>query len=804
MATDSASTTTSPAAEPAPALWQAPIFALGVGALVAVFLCRPIWPDSPARRIDRDLRAARQALERPDPQVDQALKLAHRALESASDEAQERVGEAALLVGTCYIRMADKADPAHAAEKWQEAKQFLDQAEQAGVPEEDRPRLTYRLGKVGFHTGAPVQQVIDQLQESVEAAENNRVEGYDLLTRAYLRLTPPDLNRALEANRKLRDEVAEISEAELSAAQLTGGGLLLRLGKPEEARKSLEIISKQAPPHIQLRAQLLEARSYQDEKRWLEAARLYNTALALTVTDARVSIPKPGRVYYNLGLCYYNLDQPLEAADAWQKCVKLARGAEGPAAAIVLADLRLLESLPDKAASAEKAQEAAQAALTALKRAVENVTTAEQWKNPLVCLKRAREVFDRAVTKFRETGRYKMALDVLEPYRRIGLRRQLLVLEGELASEWARSRQEKAQAAKEILPDEEKKEIQELFARAAKVYGEAADLPDLKPKEQGKFLWLSISNHLAAGENQEAGSKLRRLVKMDLEPARLGEAWYRLGEECRTEGKPEDANTAYRECVRYDIPPYAFLARYRLALALLQAGDRDEAEATLVENVRQLRFEAERESLVALTESLLTLGNLLYQRRDYRRAARYLEDALGRIKDHPDATRGRYQLADSYRQIAAQENMSFLLGESMSAETRAHFQKEHRRWLQKAADEFAALDAYLEGGGSQGKLTREQCDQVPFITASCWFNLGQYEKALKVYQRLIVRHAKRPRRLVDALGGAVTCHAALGQANMVRQRLLQIQTDALPQLPQPDRDAWQQWLNEATKGLGRL
>src|SRR5207248_8127746 len=140
----------------------------------------------------------------------------------------------------------------------------------------------------------------------------------------------------------------EASEEDLSTAKLQGGELLLRLGKPEEARQSLGKIDKDAPPAILVRALLLEARSHQDEEKWADAAGLYTKALA----NVKVPLPQPAQVYYNLGLCYRKLDQPKEAAEAWQKCAELARGEEGPAAAIVLADLRLLEPAPEKAVEA--------------------------------------------------------------------------------------------------------------------------------------------------------------------------------------------------------------------------------------------------------------------------------------------------------------------------------------------------------------------------------------------------------------------------------------------------------------------
>lgn len=780
MATNTAPTATSHGGHRRPAtaqvLWQAPVFVLGVTTLLGIWFARPLWPDSPGRAIDRDLSAARQILSRLDGDAEQAVRLAHRALEACA-HFPDRAGEAQLLLGTAHLRLAERTDALRAREEWLQARQYLEQADASGVPEADRMKLSYRLAKVGYHTGDQLPRVISRLEQTAEEADN-RAEAYGLLTQAYLKLPKPDLAHAVEANRKLRD-VAEASEADLSAAKLLGGELLLRLGKPEEARKSLEKISDQAAPAVVVKARLLRGRSFEDEKQWGEAARLYNAALA----DGRAAAPEPGAVYYHLGLCYRNQEQPKEAARAWQECVNLAREPEAAAAALALADLRLQEP-------------ALEAVVEPLTVAVQPVKEAKEWTNALIDLTHAREVYERAIAAFRQASRQDLAMKTLPAYARIADARRALLLRGEVAAEWARSKLDAAPGVKP--PPEVEAKAKELFKQAADVYTQAANLANLEPVVKGNYLWNSALNFLACNDQPQAIVRLEDFVKLPLEPARLGEGWYRLAEVYRTSGDSKAAVPAYHKCMEFDTR-FAYRARYQLAMCHLLAGNLDEAEASLVFNLKMLRFDADPE---ALSQSLFALGNLLYQRRDYRRVVRYLEDALGRFKDNPEVTRARYLLADSYRQIAAQENQSFLLGENMSAETRQHFQKEHRRWLQKAADEFAVLDRYLETPEGKDHLTAEQRIQVPFIAAKCWFNLGQYDKSLEIYDRLIDRYPGKVEGL-DALGGAVSCHAALGQIDKVKQRLLQIKNQ-LPQMPEDVRGPWEEWVKEAIKPLKDL
>jgi len=87
-------------------LWQAPLFVLGIAALIAVWFGRPLFPDNPARNLERDLASVREMLAMPNGDIEKALKLAHHALDKTAI-APELAGEAALLVGTAHMRLAE-------------------------------------------------------------------------------------------------------------------------------------------------------------------------------------------------------------------------------------------------------------------------------------------------------------------------------------------------------------------------------------------------------------------------------------------------------------------------------------------------------------------------------------------------------------------------------------------------------------------------------------------------------------------------------------------------------------------------
>jgi tetratricopeptide (TPR) repeat protein len=664
------------------------------------------------------------------------------------------------------------------------------------VPEADGGRLAYRLGKVGFHAHDDPQRVVDRLGAGMAQADD-QAEAYNLLTQAFLRLPQPDLARALWANEKLRKEVPLVGEEVLGPARLLGGELYLRLKMPEKARKVLEMVGEQAPPDLLARARVLRARSFQEQGKWAEAAALYREASA----DDRAQPAERARVLYDLGLCHRALDQAPEAARAWEECVGKARGPEGPAAALGLAELRLREPALEKA-------------LENLARAAGDVRTPADWNNPLVDLLPAQALFEQAAQVFRQAGRFDLALKLTGPYERLAWPGRAPVLRAEVAAAWARARQEQARQVKsndEQLAEEVA--ARDLFAQAGAAYGEAADRAG-RPELKAEFLWLGAAQYVACQEYARAIERLEQFLQAGPQVAgaagRQGEAWYLLGEAHRRLNQKDAAAEAYRACIKFPTP-FAYRARYQLALAALETGDLDEAEAALSLNLKLLRFDPDME---AQEKSLFALGDLLYQRRNYRMVVRRLEEALGRFPANPEATWAHYQLADSYRQLAAQENQNSLIGESMTADTKAHFQREHSRWLEKAADEFTELARFLETPEAQGHLSPEQQTQVPFIAARCRFNLGQYDEALRLYERLAERHPSGVEGLL-ALGGTVSCHAgllqaaksaksaksrdeALRHADKIRQRLAEMQA-LLPTVDGLARQEWEKWVRDATE-----
>jgi tetratricopeptide (TPR) repeat protein len=826
-----------------------PVFLAGVAALVAVWLYRPVWLNQPARQFERDRVALRRLLANPDSDPAEVVRLAEQAV-TASEQIEGQAGEAYFLLGSALIRVAERAGPQDAWQHWGAARLNLEKAEKLGVPEEDLFLLTYRLGKAGFYAADDPKTVVQRLAKSADLVEHPTVPGdraerpgeaYWLLTQAYLRLQPPDLEAALAANTKLRTRVAGVREEVLAPARLLSAELNLKLHRVAKARDDLQLITDLAPPDIQVRAHMLRARSYQEEGRWRDAASHWQALLE----DKSLTPPNSNDIRYQLGVCYQRLKQPEEAAHLWEECLRGPGGEEVAAAAVALAEVRLQGPRPESA-------------LEALTLALQPVKSPGDWHNSLVSADKVREVVEAMIQSYRQAGKLDLALAAAEAYHKLAVAPRAAILRAEVATEWARALHNQARQAKpsETLKADEEG-IRGLFVRAGAAYAEAAEVtrPAL---EHADLLYLSGLRYLEgqdftkAFERLEQARKLEESAKDTLPPdkvlerqARLGEIWFHLGEARRQQKERElaaaanteerrqlktweDSLAAYSECTQYPTP-FTHRARYQLSLLLIETRELDRAKDILTQNVTQLRKEPEPDAEV-LEQSLFALGGVLYRQRNYGEAISRFEDALQMVRRRDDAgaraaltpevALARYHLADSYLQMYLKLSKDAADG-SQSRDNQEHFRQEARTSLQKADNAFRELEQLLQTPEGKGYLTEVDRLDVAMSVADCQFYLssGNYEAARELYEKLIQRltnelnavkdlgAAQRDQceYLLQALSRTIGVYAAYRKPEYVQQRVAdtrKVLEQVKPALTPEKYEEWQKWL-EVASGSGK-
>jgi tetratricopeptide (TPR) repeat protein len=748
-------------------LWQVPVFLAGATALAVVWFLRAPT-DSGPRQAVRQLAHARQILSRPDGDAEAAAQAAQHALDVTGPDG-DLTGEAYFLLGTARMRQGDHTNGEAGKPHWVAARQAFEEADHHGVSaDDDKRHLRYRLAKVCFHTGDDPRHVAELLAAAASEAEDG-AEAYDLLSQAYLLQNPPDYQKALEANTKLREQ-SVLRDDMLAKVKLRSGELKLKLGHAEDARKDLELIGPSAPPAVISRARLLRARSYQEESKWNLAAEQWQAALS----DAREPPANRTEVLYLLGVCHRRLNQTDEALKAWDDCVRSGAGtAEAVAAAVQLAELRLERKEYD-------------AALELLASATAAVRKPADWNNPYVDRGRALEALEKAAKTFREAGQFELALKLAGDFERLAPPARALTLRAEAATEWAQKRKGTPDGAKPS--PEEEQEALNLLRDAGDAFLAAGNA--VAPEDESHFdlLWKAAYRFSEAKDLSRAVSTLEQVLKEEKRPKRLGEGWFLLGEARRQSKDLAAAEAAYIECVKY--PPFAYRACNQLAQLYWDSGRADQARDTLVQNLAQLRFDRDAE---ALEKSLYMLGNFAFQLHEYLEVTRRLEEALGQFPSNPEQTRARYQLAESYRQLATDAKRDELLGDSPNPEYIKHLREKHRHFLQKAADEYQELAGFLEKPESAGHLTADERKLIPFTAALCRFNLGQYPEALSIYDHLIEQNISVTVTL-QALGGAARCHFGLQQGDKMRQRLDEIRK-GIASLDKPQQQEWEEWLS---------
>ena len=290
-----------------------------------------------------------------------------------------------------------------------------------------------------------------------------------------------------------------------------------------------------------------------------------------------------------------------------------------------------------------------------------------------------------------------------------------------------------------------------------------------KPADEANLLWLAISCYREAPDNSQVIGLGEHFRKVNERVDRKGECLYLLGEAYRQEKQPVEAENAYKECILYPTP-IAFRARYQLAVFALDRGNKDEAENTLNQNLQLMRLDSNADA-EAREKSMFALGDLCFKKCNYANAVRRLEEAVGQFQNNPEVPRARYQLAESYRQLAVQMNRDILENKYKSPENLEHLRTEYRNWMQKAAEEFQGLTLFLEKAADPGRyLSEEERKIVPFNAADCRFNLGKYDEALEMYNELVARRDRDPQKL-QALAGAVRCLSAMRRYDEMRERL---------------------------------
>lgn len=752
-------------------LWQVPVFFLSLIVMASVWLGRPLWRKTEAELFRERLREVQMALEARPPDLEEVLSLGN-ALLAESEQFPSLAGQLHFCLGSAYLLSAQDQEGIRRQASLKQARFHLERADILGVPPRWKPKLDYRLGKVWYHFGHDPKQVIERLRNTIETAADDQAEGYAMLTQAYLRLPVPDVANALATTKK-HLSLPTANDALLAPVRLLRGKLLFQLDRVDEARQVLGRIGDEAAPEIRAEARYWQAKCAQRQLKWAEAAKLWEAVLA----DSKHSPKDRGRILCFLGICYRELQQDEDAIRVWEAALAY-EGEVGQAAAFALAEIKLIGPEPA-------------AAFSYYERALKDVASADNYRNALVGLKEARLLVERGCRRYRETGDYDRAQRLARLYQRIADRGVAEELYALAADAWALERKKAG--------DEPAARVH--FREAGLAFASVADAVD-KPDQQAKWLWLAADRLIQAHDHKKALAILDRYLKVESDSVKLGQGWYTLAQVYEALKDESSALVAYRKSIEYP-GPYAFRARYRLAIHDLRMGNLDDAEAALQQNLELMR---EHPDPTTQEKCLYKLADLLFQRKRYRQASLRWREALDRFPDNPQALQARLNLADCYRQLAIEEAKQ-RANPSVPPDVMAHHQAQYRRWLNMALANYKKITLDLAAKQSSGTLTPDEdriLRQADFAIAECHIDLGQYQEAIQLYEALVARYHHQVEHL-QALRQIWRCHWIMKQpakakktAEQVGRVLAEIDDEAFRKRPDSHtRQEWQQWLEWA-------
>jgi tetratricopeptide (TPR) repeat protein len=154
-------------------------------------------------------------------------------------------------------------------------------------------------------------------------------------------------------------------------------------------------------------------------------------------------------------------------------------------------------------------------------------------------------------------------------------------------------------------------------------------------------------------------------------------------------------------------------------------------------------------------------------------AIRYLDEAVQRYPNAPEASAASYDIAEAYRHAAKLPDKSLLAEPTPSR--RLEFAQQRREWLESAADVHLRLQTRLLEKQRQNELSAvEQAllRNTYFVYADTLFYLNDYEQAIKAYLAASNRYQHDPESL-EAFAQMANCYRHLKAPAEARGTLLQ-------------------------------
>lgn len=313
--------------------------------------------------------------------------------------------------------------------------------------------------------------------------------------------------------------------------------------------------------------------------------------------------------------------------------------------------------------------------------------------------------------------------------------------------------------------------VRSLHSAVADTYSKIAQLNLLNERRGADAAWRAAEAATRAGETDRAVRMFETYVQERPGDPLVPRALLRIGQMLKATGQIERAITAFQDCYRR-FPRTLDGGRALIPLAecylARMPADAELAEKTL--NVILEESEVFTPEAPEFSDALFLLGEAQVRQGDFERAIATFEEVLTRFPNDPRVWRGRFLLADAYRQSALAVK---------SASTQARSIAEITQLRETYTERFAAARSrfreLIDGLRDRSPASLDPLEELYLrhsllYEADCYFETQEYPYALKLYEEAAGFYRDHPSGLAAYLQ-IINCHVFLGEPNEARAAL---------------------------------
>lgn len=683
-----------------------------------------------------------EALEALDSgQYDEAHAMGKRLRDSENLPA-DFYGAPDFIMGAALAYEADRSLMGNKKPYYLLSSRYLAQSRDLGLSPDRKGEGMWLLGRTLF-LGGQIPASRPVFEQALEAAPRHRSEILWLLTESYLSDADPLYEQALAWNDKyLADRV--LRPADRRRGLLQRARILLGLNQKEASLATLDEIpaeTKDQAEALMIKAAVIVAgademlaaegltieQQQEIRKRYDEAIEILQSAQGRDTLSTQAS----GKAMFLTGECLLRKEEFNKALEQFAYTSRSNPGTpESLAADFEMGEL--LRKLGDH-----------KDAVAAYTRALAQVRDPNDYCNPWISLSDLQRRSVEAYEFYLENKSFDLALRLAETMHPLLPGPRVTELEAKCRALWGRHLLATAQSLESESLTARQSSGREQLRLAGDAYAKLAKLR-IVTDSYTDDLWQSARCYMEGHDYIHAVETIQEYLNNGPRQ-RHPQALVDLGEAQLNLGRLDGALAAFEECIEFHPrDAAAYRARLIASQAHAEKGELEQAEALLEANLNGHLAPGS----VEWRDSLFAIGRLFHQQGRYEDAVRRLEEAVRRYPECDQTLPSYYLLAECYRSNAA------ILRKQVDTDLVESVRKTNLRrvydHLTKAGEYYALVQQTLNESQERRQLTEVEQKTLRncyFAIGATWFDLGDYDNAVRAYTAASTRYQNSPEAL---------------------------------------------------------